>query len=422
MGSLLLLLFIVTSSYLPQVSLDPASQQKNAMQDNVRLMTEMMPTMNAGVASAQSINDINLMLHNEAPSLNQQVINKVLMTLKCAGEYNVDHNNILTLIDYSVPSNEKRFWVFDLKTKKLLFNTYVSHGIKSGALVSNYFSNKNNSKASSIGVYQTEQAYYGRDGLSLRLDGLDRNFNDNASNRSVVMHSGWYVEEDFIKKYGRPGRSWGCPALPMQNSQAIINAIKDKSLLVIYYPSDAWFSKSRFLNCDKLAAQAKTDNTLNIPAIAPDDQRDAILFVGGGYKGKRTETYPVAVISADMYQNIFHTTAPLTRMLRRQINHAEYIALSASELNYVANNSKVGDVSQADALNAIYFVIPEMKVVRGGYYETQMVMVNLGKIKEVKGNGGSRENGSPNSFTVYFDGKPAVSLNPSNEFIRWVGL
>ena len=101
------------------------------------------------------------------------------------------------------------------KEKKLLFHTYVSHGITSGTLLTNYFSNKYNSKASSIGVYKTEKAYYGREGLSLRLDGLDRSFNDNASNRSVVMHGGWYVDEHFIKKYGRPGRSWGCPALPL---------------------------------------------------------------------------------------------------------------------------------------------------------------------------------------------------------------
>jgi hypothetical protein len=423
MSALLLWILAVTSSYLPPFPVD-FPQQKKAATADLQLISVITPVLNAGHVSAQTISDIELMLHNQAPGLNQQVINKVLMTLKCATEYNVDHNNILTVIDYSLPSNEKRLWVFDLQTKKLLFNTYVSHGIKSGALVSNYFSNKYNSKASSIGVYQTLKSYYGRDGLSLRLDGLDRNFNDNASNRSVVMHSGWYVEERFIKKYGRPGRSWGCPALPLANSQAIINTIKDKSLLVIYYPSDSWFTKSKFLNCDKLAAAQTTHNsTLEMPATAPDDQRDAILFVGSGYKGKRTESNPVAVISADMYQRIFHTSAPLTRMLRRQINNEEYIALSTSELNYLANNSKALSTEQDKGLNIISFVIPVMKVVRGGYYETQMEFVNLGKIKEVKANGGSsRENGSANSFTLYFEGKPAIGLNPSTQFIRWVGL
>ena len=166
-----------------------------------------------------------------------------------------------------------------------MYHMVLNPATSPGALMTNYFSNKFNSKASSIGVYKTEQAYYGRDGLSLRLDGLDQSFNDNASNRSVVMHSGWYVEESFIKKYGRPGRSWGCPALPLENSQAIINTIKDKSLLVIYYPSDRWFAKSKFLNCDKTALlQYANAPTVQIPISAPDDHRDAILFADNGYK------------------------------------------------------------------------------------------------------------------------------------------
>lgn len=415
MGSLLLLFLAVSTTYIPQLPVE--FPQAQAIKNDVRFISE---TAQYSVRiNDQSLNDIKLMLTHAAPYLNPLVINKALTTLKCATEYNVDHNNILTIIDYSLPSNEKRLWVFDLNAKKLLFHTYVSHGIKSGALLTNYFSNKFNSKASSIGVYQTQQAYYGRDGLSLRLDGLDRNFNDNASGRSVVMHSGWYVEERFIKKYGRPGRSWGCPALPLENSQAIINTIKDKSLLVIYYPSDAWFAKSKFLNCDKNSAPQYTSNpTVQVPATAPDEHRDAIFFVGSGYKGKRAETNPVAVISADTYERVFHTAAPLSRMLRRQINNAEYIALSASELTYLANHNNPNAVAQDDGISAIRFVIPTMKVVRGGYYETQMQIVDLGKIKEVKVNGDlPREN-----ITVYFEGKSSISLNAHNEFIRWVGL
>ncbi|KTD63606.1 hypothetical protein Lsan_1039 [Legionella santicrucis] len=421
MGSILLFVLAVTTNYLPQLPLR-LSQTQSIIDD--LFINESTPFPGPIQINEQSLNEIKLMLNHEAPNLNPLVINKVLTTLRCVDQYNVDHNNILTIIDYSLPSNEKRLWVFDLKAKRLLFYTYVSHGIKSGALMTNYFSNKYNSKASSIGVYQTQQAYYGRDGLSLRLDGLDRSFNDNASNRAVVMHSGWYVEESFIKKYGRPGRSWGCPALPLENSQAIINTIKDKSLLVIYYPSDRWFAQSKFLNCDKASIPQYANNqTVQIPTVAPDDHRGAILFVGSGYKGsKHAESKPVAVISADDYAQIFHITAPLTRMLRRQIDHQEYIALSTDELSYLAKNS-VQVPGQDNELSHIYFVIPVLKVVRGGYYETQMQIVNLGKIKEVKVNGDSaRENAPATSYTVYFEGKPAVSLNASNEFIRWVGL
>ena len=114
------------------------------------------------------------MLHQNAPALNTEAVNKVLTTLKCASKYNIKHNNILTIIDFSLPSSAKRLWVFDLAKNKLLFHTHVSHGIKSGSLLSNYFSNKVNSKASSIGVYNTEKAYFGRHGLSLKLYGLDK--------------------------------------------------------------------------------------------------------------------------------------------------------------------------------------------------------------------------------------------------------
>jgi hypothetical protein len=409
MSALLLWVLVAASTYFPFSLLDFSHPEKASHEP----FREEVP-----VFDAQFLNEIDFMLHNTSPTLNHQVINKVLTTLKCVSAYNVDHNDILTIIDYSIPSNEKRLWVFNLKEKKLLFNTYVSHGIKSGSLISNYFSNKNNSKASSIGVYRTQQAYYGRDGLSLRLDGLDQSFNDNASNRSVVMHSGWYVEEWFIKKYGRPGRSWGCPALPLENAKAIINTIKDKSLLVIYYPSDSWFNKSKFLNCDKLATvQTPTQFTLNMPETAPNDQREAVLFLSGGYRGIRSETNPVAVISADRYQQIFHVSAPLKRMLRRQINHEEYIALSASELNYLVNNTE-----QVGTLDIIYFVIPVIKVVRGGYYETQMQVVNLGRIKEIRANSDALGGHNLNSFMVYFEGKPAISLIGSSQFIRWVGL
>ncbi|KTD25200.1 murein L,D-transpeptidase catalytic domain family protein [Legionella maceachernii] len=349
-----------------------------------------------------------------ASTLNTPVIEKVLKTLKCANEYNVIHNNILTIIDYSLPSSEKRLWVFDLYEKKLLFHTYVSHGIKSGTLLSTSFSNKYNSKSSSIGVYKTEDTYYGRDGLSLKLDGLDAGFNDNASNRSVVMHGGWYVSEDFIKKYGRAGRSWGCPALPLALTSAIINTIKGDSLFVIYYPSDKWFLKSKFLNCDNLSPTryaAVVDTEIK---SAEQEQREPVLFANINSKNLGTE--PILVMAAVDYERVFHTKAPLGRMLRRQINNMEYIALSNTELeNLIINNNK-------EALNTVYFVIPVVKMVRG-YYATEMHIVDLGKIKEVRLNIEPSQNlASVKSYTVDFEAKPSIRLRATNEFIRWLGL
>lgn len=410
MINILLLLLAVSSSNFALLSL-PELQKK--MELNNHILSEI-PSINT------ELNEIQNMLHNEADTLNTPVINKVITTLRCATAHDVDRNNILTIIDYSLPSNEKRLWVFDLAKKKLLFHTYVSHGIRSGTLLTNYFSNKNDSKASSIGVYKTQKAYYGREGLSLRLDGLDKSFNDNVANRAVVMHGGWYVDENFIKRYGRPGRSWGCPALPLGLYQPIINTIKDQSLMVIYYPSDEWFGKSKFLTCDAVVASNTTNMHMTQPNLPPNnvDMRDPVLFVDSNRNDKREEEEPILVMSADNYERVFHTQAPLGRMLRRQINNVEYIALSSNEFNkLVAQNDK-------QSLSSIDFVIPVIIMVRG-YYETQMKIVKLGKINDVRLNSNSSNNNNKDlikSYTLSTEVKPVIHLKATNRFIRWLGL
>lgn len=397
MSHILLMLLAVTYFGISPPSLEPLSAQ--IINYNKNFVNEV---------SALPLVAIKEML--EQSSLNKAVIEKVLTTLKCASAYNVARNNILTVIDYTLPSNEKRLWVFDLKDLKLLFHTHVSHGIASGSLVTDYFSNKYNSKASSIGVYKTEKAYYGREGLSLRLDGLDRNFNDNASNRSIVMHGGWYVQEEFIKRYGRPGRSWGCPAIPLSAYQPIINTIKDNSLLVAYYPNEAWFGKSRFLNCQKMAPDPNAYALLAPKNV--EKPREYVLFANTSPL-KHADDHPIVVMSADNYERIFHAKAPLERMLRRQINHAEYIALSTNEFQTVVDHNNAND---KEGINAVFFVVPVLKMVRG-YYETQMQIVDMGRIKAVQPSGSTNS-----SYQVSFESKPALQLSATNRFIRWLGL
>ncbi|KTC93132.1 MULTISPECIES: murein L,D-transpeptidase catalytic domain family protein [Legionella] len=377
----------------------------------LQIIALISPDLISPKATNTSLKEIENMLVTS--SLNKLVVDKVLKTLKCAGEYNVDHNNILTIIDYSLPSSEKRLWVFDLYAKKLLYHTYVSHGIKSGTLLSTSFSNKYNSKSSSIGVYKTEDTYYGRHGLSLKLDGLDPGFNDNASNRSVVMHGGWYVDESFIKKYGRAGRSWGCPALPENITSDIINTIKDRSLFVIYYPSDNWFVKSKFLNCDNVSP-TRYASTQDTEIKSENEHREPVLFANINRKNLGNE--PILVITADNYEQIFHAKAPLERMLRRQINNIEYIALSNAEFENLIINNK-------NALNTVNFVIPVVKMERG-YYATEMHIVDLGKIKDVRltSDTSSSTHQVAKSYTIDFEAKPSITLRSTNEFIRWLGL
>jgi hypothetical protein len=348
---------------------------------------------------------VRAMLHQQAPTLSEAVINKTVTALKCATNYHVTSNNILTVIDYSLPSNQKRLWIFDLAQNKLLFNTYVSHGIKSGTLLTRYFSNKNNSRASSLGVYKTSQSYYGREGLSLRLEGIDRSFNDNAMGRSIVMHGGWYMDEGFIKRYGRPGRSWGCPAVPLSLYQAIITTIKDSSLLVVYYPNDEWFGKSKFLTCEQSNMEHRTGAVETLPILAENEARDDVFFA---QVSKGGEDKPILVMSANRYEQLFQAPAPLGRMLRRQIEKEEYIALNKVELNQIMSQNN------PESIKSMYFVIPTLHMVRG-YYETVMKVVNLGAIKSIQA-------GSAASYTVNFESNSSVRLQSTDRFIRWLGL
>jgi len=412
-----LLIFAVTSTCFALPISDCLKKQESNKEEQLPI-DEITTTVGLKYGyikpSMPPFDEIKKMLVNTG-TLQHDVINKVLMTLKCSHTYHVKHNNILTIIDYSLPSSEKRLWVFDLNTRTLLFHTYVSHGIKSGDLFTNYFSNKHDSKATSMGVYKTEQTYYGRDGLSLRLAGLESGFNDNASSRYVVMHGGWYVDEAFIKKYGRAGRSWGCPALPQNLTQPIIETIKDDTIFVVYYPSDRWFSTSKFLNCHVFPPLKKGGKPA--PEPSPNSEaREAILFADMNKNNGREENEAVVVMSADDYTRILQTKAPVERMLRRQINQTEYIALSNDEFKRVATSPTKED------LNTIYFVIPVIKMVRG-YYATEMHFVPYGKIKEVKLNTSGANALSPGSIhTVNFEAKPPITIRATNRFIRWLGL
>lgn len=154
----------------------------------------------------------------------------------------------LTVIDFSLPSNEKRMWIIDVADGKILHHGYVSHGRNSGDLLAQKFSNVNSSYMSSLGFYLTGETYQGKHGYSLRLDGLEKGINDNARERAIVIHGADYAKEDFIKQTGRLGRSLGCPALPRELANQVIDLIKEKSCLFIYGKDDSYLTESSILN------------------------------------------------------------------------------------------------------------------------------------------------------------------------------
>jgi hypothetical protein len=154
---------------------------------------------------------------------------------------------ILTIIDYSKPSTQKRLFLIDLRNKKVLYKSLVAHGKNSGNNFARKFSNRSGSLQSSLGFYVTSHTYFGKHGYSLRLKGLESGINDKAEKRTIVIHKADYVSRRFIERYGRLGRSWGCPALPNENSKEIIDIIKDGTCLFIYGEDENYFRKSFFV-------------------------------------------------------------------------------------------------------------------------------------------------------------------------------
>ena len=159
---------------------------------------------------------------------------------------NIKKKNLITIIDYSKPSTEARFFVIDLAKKLVVFKCLVAHGKNSGDNYAKSFSNDSNSLKSSLGFYITAETYSGKHGYSLKLDGIEKGINNNARSREIVIHGADYVSQEFIDKYHRLGRSWGCPALPAGLSKKIIDTISRGSCIFIYAADDYYIKNSKF--------------------------------------------------------------------------------------------------------------------------------------------------------------------------------
>lgn len=156
-------------------------------------------------------------------------------------------SDILSIVDFSKPSSERRLYVIDLDNYQLLFNTWVAHGMRSGKLMANVFSNKPSSKKSSLGFYVTGEPYLGSNGYSLKLRGVEKGINDLAQRRAIVLHGADYVSESFIQSQGYIGRSLGCPAVPADVSRPLIDEIKEGTCLFIYHPTSTYRSRSKLI-------------------------------------------------------------------------------------------------------------------------------------------------------------------------------
>ena len=198
-------------------------------------------------------------LSKAAPTLNPQVLQLAINSMQCAINNGLSPADKLSVIDYSLASTKPRLWVFDLATGKLLFNELVAHGKNSGDNYAKSFSNQLGSLQSSLGLFVTKDTYDGSNGYSLRMQGLDQGFNDKAMERAIVFHGAPYVNPQHIQKFGRIGRSWGCPAVNAGIAKKVIDTIKGEQFLFSYYPDKRWLASSTLLNCKSSLALASRE-------------------------------------------------------------------------------------------------------------------------------------------------------------------
>lgn len=195
-------------------------------------------------------------LARAAPAIDRGVLGKAVGAMNCAVGGGLEPARRLAVIDFSLPSNKQRLWIFDLERRRLLVEDHVAHGRGSGGERPTQFSNRLGSRQSSLGLFRTAETYYGNFGYSLRLDGLEPGINDLARKRKIVIHAAEYVDPIWIHLKGGIGRSHGCPAVRPNIINRVVENLKEGQFLFSYYPDPRWLHQSLYLNCapDRVAA------------------------------------------------------------------------------------------------------------------------------------------------------------------------
>lgn len=233
---------IISTAYLPK---EKSPERNTATNEGTRLVT---------LRSDEFQSFVNKVYRQLEYSFTFDTIPNEVLTHALRGYTYLKHTQqltntkYLTVIDFSQHCNKRRLWVIDLKTKKVVLNEWVAHGDKSGDTYAMHFSNQHNSNKSSLGFYTTGGLYSGSNDLSLKLHGLEKDFNTNAFARGIVIHGASYVNENRVNSTERIGRSFGCPAVRKTVNQKLISTIKDGSCLFIWHPSPSYLKSSIMLN------------------------------------------------------------------------------------------------------------------------------------------------------------------------------
>ena len=209
----------------------------------------------ASTTTSVTTNSLIDQLNRVAPQLDGQVLKKAVTAMECAVSHGAAPASRLAVVDFSLPSTERRLWIFDLDTRELLLEDLVAHGQGSGDNYAKAFSNIEGSHQSSIGLFRTQESYFGKHGYSLRMDGLESGINDLARQRAIVIHPADYVDPEWITRQGRIGRSQGCPAVRPEVASMVVDSLKGGQFMFSYYPDEHWLATSEYLNCPPRAGR-----------------------------------------------------------------------------------------------------------------------------------------------------------------------
>ncbi|MBK7298808.1 MAG: murein L,D-transpeptidase catalytic domain family protein [Flavobacteriales bacterium] len=196
-----------------------------------------LPVVTASVSPNNALDAVSLAaeeLFEEIGLDGQMTSDAFIAGYKSIAAHKAQHR-IMAIADMTKPSTDKRLYLIDLEKKKLIMRTWVAHGSGTGELYAEHFSNISGSHQTSLGLYRVGvEIVSPKHGAALLLHGLDRNLNDPALEREVIMHGADYVSSDFIAKHGRLGRSWGCPTVSKEHMPQMLDLLADGGLLFIY--------------------------------------------------------------------------------------------------------------------------------------------------------------------------------------------
>jgi L,D-transpeptidase catalytic domain len=245
MTRLLLLIALPLFSFRPHINnnLNASSSRLNASSSRLNVSPSRL------TSAIARFNVLYDSLGLETLNLSREAFQDAVQGFLSLQATGIIHNtNVLSIVDFSLPSSQKRLFIIDMQNGRLLFNTWVAHGRNSGTLMATRFSNRSNSLMSSLGFYVTGDPFMGQHGYSLHLDGIEPGWNDHVHRRSIIMHPADYVSEDHIRQWGYLGRSEGCPAIPEELDAAIIDQIKGGSCLFLYAPNAHYLHRSNLLS------------------------------------------------------------------------------------------------------------------------------------------------------------------------------